>query len=76
METLDVLLLDILCRHEAHIGATGRFTDGLRVGRIMLVALSIGSDVMRSHDARLVSKSPRKARPMVSCAAGLGRHYA
>ena len=43
METLDVLLLDVLCWDEAHIGATRRFTDGLRIRRIMFASVTVAA---------------------------------
>lgn len=46
------LLLHIFGRHKAHAWTSDRFADGLGIGRIVLVALDIGFDELRCHQAQ------------------------
>ncbi|MCY1293676.1 hypothetical protein D9M69_439720 [compost metagenome] len=63
------LLLDVLKRHEAHVGARDRFADRLGIGRVVLVGLDVGLDELWRHQLDGVTKCLQLARPVVGSAA-------
>jgi hypothetical protein len=65
------LLVPGLHRHEAHARPLHRLAARLGVGRIVLVALDVGLDVLRRHQPCVVAEDPEFARPVVRAAAGL-----
>ena len=59
------LLLLRLDRHKAHRRAGHRLADRRGIGRIVLVALEIGLDVLRRHQPHLVPERTDLTRPVV-----------
>jgi hypothetical protein len=61
-------------RHEAHGRALGRFTDRLRIGGIVLLALDEGLHVSRWDQPHGMTELADLARPVMGAAAGLHGH--
>jgi hypothetical protein len=64
------LLLGALHRHKPHVGALNRLADRLRIGRIVLVALEVGLNILRRHQAHLVPQDLQFASPIMSRSTG------
>jgi hypothetical protein len=55
MDSLNILLPDLLDGNKAHIGALGCFTDRLRIRRVMLVGFHVGLDELRRNQFHLMT---------------------
>ena len=69
MRRLDILLLDGLDGDEAHAGAAHRFTDGLGIVSVVLVALDVRFDELRRDQLHAKSACLELSCPMVRTAA-------
>jgi hypothetical protein len=65
------LLRDRLDRYKAHIGANYRLTDPFGIGRIILVCLNEGADVLRRDQSDVVAQTAEFTRPMMAARACL-----
>ena len=59
------LLRDRLDRHKAHVRPNHRLADGLGIGRIVLVGLDEGANVLRGNQPYIMAKAAKFARPVV-----------
>jgi hypothetical protein len=71
----DGLLIDCLEGHKAHVSPRGRLTNGRSIGGIVFLALDVGLDVLRRHQAHVVAERAQLAAPVVRTTAGLHRHH-
>ena len=71
VQGLDVLLLDRLRRHEAHVGLPGGGADGLGVIAVGLLAAHEGLHVLRADDLHPVAELLELALPVEGTGAGL-----
>ena len=76
MQGEDALLLDALDGDEPHVRPTHGLADGLRVGRISLVAFDVGLYVLRRDQAHLVPEPDQLPRPVVGARARLHADHA
>jgi hypothetical protein len=65
------LLVLALGRDEPHAGALHRLAAGLGIGRIVLVGLDVGPNVLRRHQPHLVPELGQLTSPIVGRATGL-----
>ena len=65
MQRLDVLLLDALDRHEAHVRTLDRFANRLGIARIVLGALDARSNEFRMDQPDLDTELAEPSAPMV-----------
>jgi hypothetical protein len=65
------LLRDRLDRHKAHVGANYRLADPFGIGRIVLVGLDEGADVLRRDQSDVVAQTAKFTRPMMTARACL-----
>jgi hypothetical protein len=59
------LLLGCLDCHKPHARPAHRLADRFRIGRVVLVALEVGLDVLRRHQPHLVAQRLQLPRPVV-----------
>ena len=64
------LLLPRFDRHESHGRASHCLADRFRVGRVVLTSLNVGLNVVRRHQANLMSKRCELAGPVMRRRAG------
>ena len=64
------LLVLILGRDKPHAGALHRLAAGLGIGRVVLVGLDVGPNVLRRHQSYLVPEPGQLTGPVVGCTAG------
>src|ERR1700730_5731567 len=76
MERLQILLLYVLNRYEAHRRPGYRLADRSGVVGIILVAFAIGYDELRAHQLNRVAELLDLARPVVRRAARFHPHQA
>jgi len=62
MQTLQILLFNLLGRNEAHARSSHRFTDRLRIVGIILLSLYVGLHKLRRDQAHRVPQSAQYAR--------------
>src|ERR1700686_2253895 len=74
MERLQILLLFVFNRYEAHRRPRYRLTNSLGVVRIILVAFAVGYDELRAHQLDRVAELFDLSRPIVRRASIPTRH--
>jgi hypothetical protein len=71
MQRLQVQLIGGLGRDELHRRPLHRFGDCLRITEVILLALGIGSHVLRRHQTSVVTKRPEPTTEMMRPDTGL-----
>jgi hypothetical protein len=71
---LRILLGDTLHEHEPHTGATHRLTDRLGIDPIVLVALDVGLDELRTEELHAKTPLLELTRPVMSRGTGFHPH--
>lgn len=71
MQRQDGLLIDGLNGHEPHRRSTDSFTNRLRIGGVVLIALDVGLDELWGDQLDGMPKSLQLAGPMMPTAASL-----
>jgi len=60
------LLRDRFDRHKPHVGANYRLADPFGIGRIVLIGLNKGADVLRRNQTDVVAQAAKFTRSMMA----------